>query len=185
MTFSVLQNKPVLVEEPYPHFVIENALPEDLYNQLDKEWPEKQLLNTTPYDNGICYRLKADEMLKPNVVSDAWRDFCAYHTSIDFFNEVQEIFSSYIDKPQGKLGARGWAAKDASIWTDCQTVMHKPITTTSRTAHIDNPMEMWAGLLYMPYKDDSSTGGEFQIYNTQSSVTKVDMKGGRQNYENN
>ena len=54
MTFSVLQNKPILIEKPYPHFVIENALPEDLYNQLETEWPEKQLLNTTPYDNGIC-----------------------------------------------------------------------------------------------------------------------------------
>ena len=76
MTFSVLQNKPILIEKPYPHFVIENALPEDLYNQLETEWPEQQLLNTTPYDNGICYRLKANEMLKPNVVSDAWKKFC-------------------------------------------------------------------------------------------------------------
>ena len=60
----------------------------------------------------------------------------------------------------------------------------KPITeTTSRTPHIDNPMEMWAGLLYMPYKEDSSKGGEFQIYDTRSNVTKVDKKGGRQIYE--
>ena len=36
----------------------------------------------------------------------------------------------------------------------------------------------------MPYIDDNSTGGEFQIYETQSKVKKVDMKGGRQIYEN-
>ena len=63
--------------------------------------------------------------------------------------------------------------------------MHKPIVEkTSRTPHIDNPMEMWAGLLYMPYRDDNSSGGEFQIYETQSKVKKVDMKSGRQIYEN-
>ena len=184
MTFSVLQNKPILIEKPYPHFVIENALPEDLYNQLETEWPEQQLLNTTPYDNGICYRLKANEMLKPNVVSDVWKKFCAYHTSIDFFNEVRHIFSAYIDEPKGKLGARGWADKDASIWTDCQAVMHKPITTTSRTAHIDNPMEMYAGLLYLRYKEDQSTGGDFQIHESANEISRVDKSKGRQIFEN-
>jgi hypothetical protein len=82
------------------------------------------------------------------------------------------------------LGARGWADENKNIWTDCQAVIHKPIEEKStRTPHIDNPMEMWAGLLYMPYPDDQSTGGEFQIYSTQSSVQKVDKKAGRQIYD--
>ena len=34
---SVLQKKPKLILEPYPHFVIDNALPQDIYNQLEKE----------------------------------------------------------------------------------------------------------------------------------------------------
>ena len=57
---SVLQKKPKLILEPYPHFVIEDALPQDVYNQLEKEWPKEQLLSTEPFDQGICYRLKAD-----------------------------------------------------------------------------------------------------------------------------
>ena len=56
MTISVLQKTPTLSIEPYPHIVIENALPEDVYNQLEKEWPTQQLLSTEPFDNGICYR---------------------------------------------------------------------------------------------------------------------------------
>jgi hypothetical protein len=35
---SVLRNKPTLHTNPYPYFVIEDALPEDIYNQLEKEW---------------------------------------------------------------------------------------------------------------------------------------------------
>jgi hypothetical protein len=69
MNLSVLQKKPKLILEPYPHFVIEDALPQDVYEQLEQEWPKEQLLSTEPFDQGICYRLKADEMLKPGKVS--------------------------------------------------------------------------------------------------------------------
>jgi hypothetical protein len=64
--------------------------------------------------------------------------------------------------------------------------MHKPIEEkTSRTPHIDNPMEMWAGLLYMPHKNDESTGGEFQLRSVLDEVKKVNMKLGRQVYRSN
>ena len=72
---SILQRTPKLITEPYPHFVIHEALPDNLYDHLEREWPEKQLLDTKPFDNGICYRLKADEMLKPDVVSNVWKEF--------------------------------------------------------------------------------------------------------------
>ena len=62
MKLSVLQNKPQLILHPYPHFIIENALPQDVYDRLEQEWPGEQLLSTEPFDSGICYRLKADEM---------------------------------------------------------------------------------------------------------------------------
>lgn len=180
---SVLQKKPKLIKDPYPHFVIEDALPNDIYEQLTNEWPEKQMLDTAPYDNGICYRLKADELLKPNSVSKLWKDFAEYHTSLSFYKEVQNIFNEYLQETNPTLGPRGWVSKDATVWTDCQTVMHKPITYTSRTPHIDNPREMYAGLLYMPYENDQSVGGDFQIYRSKNNIGKVDMNKGRHIYE--
>jgi hypothetical protein len=180
---SVLQSKPKLQLEPYPHVIINNALPEKLYDQLEKEWPAEQLLATTPYDDGICYRLKADEMLKPNIVSNIWKEFTEYHTSKDFYFEVCNLFEGFIKDKDATLGPRGWASKDTTVWTDCQTVMHEPITHTSRTPHIDNPREMYAGLLYMPYKNDSATGGDFQIYRAKKNITKVDMIKGRHIFE--
>jgi len=185
MNLSVLQKKPELVLEPYPHFVIEDALPQKVYEQLEKEWPTEQLLSTEPFDSGICYRLKADEMLKPGKVSNLWKEFTEYHTSMTFFNEVKTVFSEYIKHDNPELGPRGWVDKSAHIWTDCQTVMHKPVATTTRSPHIDNPREIYAGLLYMPYKEDTSTGGEFQIYNSIDPVQDVDMKKGRQIFEHN
>ena len=190
--YSLLQKKPTVLTDPYPHVIIEDALPWDLYEALENSFPEGAVMqNQNAYDDGICFRLKADKLLDPaGSVPGVWKEFTKYHTSAEWFNEVNELFKPYMPNVLQKtfteddLGARGWADENKNIWTDCQLVMHKPIEErTTRTPHIDNPMEMWAGLLYMPCLNDQSTGGEFQIYSTQSSVQKVDKKAGRQIYD--
>lgn len=179
---SVLQKTPELILHPYPHFVIENALPDKVYDQLEKEWPTEQLLSTEPFDEGICFRLKSDQMLRNNVVSDLWREFTAYHTSANFYKEVKNIFGDlmpHVEDIDNTISARGWDKGSDKIGADCQAVMHRPIDYSSRTPHIDNPREIYAGLLYMPYNDDKSTGGEFQIHEASKSVTEVNKNGGR------
>ena len=179
---SVLQKKTNLILDPYPHFIIEDALPDKIYDQLDAEWPKRQLLETTPFDDGICYRLKSDQMLKPGVVSTLWKEFAEYHTSAQFYKEMKEIFGDMmpnIENVDNTISARGWDKGGDQIGTDCQTVMHKPIDFSSRTPHIDNPREIYAALLYMPYKDDHSTGGEFQLHKTTADITQVNKNGGR------
>ena len=181
--YSLLQKKLTVQADPYPHVVIEDALPWDLYEQLEREWPEQQLLATQPHDNGICYRLKADSMLRPGLVSEAWRKFTEYHTSVKFYNEVKNVFKDYItDLPniENSLSPRGWDKGNDMIGTDCQTVMHSPIDFSSRTPHIDNPKEIYAGLLYMPYPKDDSTGGEFQIHRAVGEIKRVNKNGGRE-----
>jgi len=181
MNISVLQKKPKLVLEPYPHFVIEDALPLDIYDQLEKEWPTEQLLSTKPFDQGICYRLKADEMLKPKKVSNLWKEFTEYHTSMEFYKQMTKVFGDLVPHIEDlTLSPRGWDTGHDKIGTDCQTVMHKPIDYSSRTAHIDNPREIYAALLYMPYKEDRSTGGEFQIHETHDTISEVNKNGGRE-----
>ena len=181
MNLSVLQKKPELVLAPYPHFVIDNALPQDIYEQLEKEWPKEQLLSTEPFDSGICYRLKADEMLKPKKVSNLWKEFTEYHTSMEFYKQMTKVFGDLVPHVDDlTLSPRGWDSGHDKIGTDCQTVMHKPIDFSSRTAHIDNPREIYAALLYMPYKEDRSTGGEFQIHETHDTISEVNKNGGRE-----
>ena len=41
---------------------------------------------------------------------------------------------------------------------------------------------MFAGLLYMPYKDDISTGGEFQLHTVKNDIKRVNKAGGREIY---
>jgi hypothetical protein len=210
--YSLLQKKPKVITDPYPHIIIEDALPWDLYDELEKTFPEEQVLNTIPFDKGICYRMKSDILVHPTFQPDVWRKFSEYHTSAEWFMEVYELFKPWLSHPkvtdllpnlEDNVCARGWRGfkeikevvltssgrkkrvrNPKNILTDCQVVMHNPSLEiqTTRTPHIDNPLEMFAGLLYMPYKDDTSTGGEFQIHSTKNNITKVDMKGGREIY---
>jgi len=206
--YSLLQKKPKVITDPYPHVIIEQALPWDLYEELEKTFPEEQVLNTIPHDDGICYRMKSDILVHPEFQPDIWRKFSEYHTSAEWFMEVYELFKPWLSHPkvtdllpnlEDNVCARGWRGfkeikevvvtssgrkkrvkNPKNILTDCQVVMHKPIKEkTTRTPHIDNPLEMFAGLLYMPYKDDTSTGGNFQIRSTKNNITKVHMAGGK------
>jgi hypothetical protein len=120
-------------------------------------------------------------MLKPEKVSNIWKKFTQYHTSMEFYKEMMEVFGKLIPHVEDLTWSpRGWDTGNDKVGTDCQTVMHKPIDFSSRTAHIDNPREIYAALLYMPYKDDQSTGGEFQIHETDANITEVNKNGGRE-----
>ena len=70
---SLLNKKPTVQTNPYPHVVIEEALPWDLYEKLEAEFPEKTLLATEPFDNGICYRMKSDKLLSQTFESGLWK----------------------------------------------------------------------------------------------------------------
>jgi hypothetical protein len=65
---------------------------------------------------------------------------------------------------------------------DCQFVVHEPVdqTGTSRTPHVDNPVEIYAGLLYMRPRVDNSSGGNFSIHKTTGPITEVNKSLGRQ-----
>jgi hypothetical protein len=60
--------------------------------------------------------------------------------------------------------------------------VHEPVdeTGTSRTPHIDNPVEIYAGLLYMRLPEDESTGGNFTIHEVTGEITEVNKTLGRQ-----
>ena len=59
MNLNVLQKGGTVHTTPYPHIIIEDALPEDVYNELERTFPENAVLSTEPFDGGKrinCYK---------------------------------------------------------------------------------------------------------------------------------
>lgn len=79
--YSVLQNKNNIKfnHDPYPYFVIDDALPNDLYNSLNDSFPEyeeiiKSNRGLNTYEENTAYRLNAFESLQKDNISEEWKN---------------------------------------------------------------------------------------------------------------
>lgn len=192
---SILQNfRPSLVKrDPFPHFVIDNALPADLYEALDRQYPsaelifanqmrrrpEKEMLSNRRYDLSA-----ATVHDNPRLDLGLWRDFVVYHTSQEFLDEMIDKLGDFIGlrypwllpmmarkAPGGRprVGVRRYYddSTNCEIAFDCQVGINSQVTTAPSSVkglHLDNSAELYAGLFYLRHKDDDSTGGDLQLY---------------------
>lgn len=143
--------------DPFPHLIIENALPENVYSQLESSFPGPEFCEE------LCVRKKARSILNDPSVNSLWVDFVDYHTSDEFFHQALDVLN--FEVPPGSVGVRNLEGGD--YVTDVSSVTHKPINTTTRTPHLDNPVEIYAGLLYMKHSNDVSSGGGFVIHSLE------------------
>lgn len=174
MNLSILQNaRPEdLRLEPFPHIVIDNALNQELYRQLESEYPfESKIEGYSGYANNTRYQISAVDGLRGGRLSPLWKEFVSYHVSKEFLAEVKNIFTPAIAKyyPQlsvnGDVGVRFRDAK-ADVWMDCQPGMNSPVTevTSVKGPHLDNAHELYAALLYFRHPEDKSQGGDLELY---------------------
>jgi len=172
---------------PFPHYVIENALPQDLYDALDQEFPEDLLLSDSSLiknDRNHTRRLLAKNFLGGNQVSNLWQEFAKYHTSQHFLSVLAEFFfylpiqqfypklPKYISKMGVDLRTNDPLKDQNKLVTDFQFVANLPYGNShiSRTPHLDNPKEIYACLFYMKKKDDRSIGGGLDFYQPKDSA---------------
>ena len=169
---------------PYPHVVIENALPQDLYNKLAKDFPVKAIKEKLPLIEGHTYRYLANDVLNKKIipVSNEWKTFFETHTSQTYYEKVLDVFKNDMPYSENKIRTaikiRGVDETAGDMVTDTQFVVHDPINTgTTRTTHIDNPQELYAGLLYFRQATDNSIGGDFEIFDTKENIEVHKLKG--------
>ena len=82
--YSVLQNKTNIkfFEKPYPYIIIDEALPVDLYNELNDNFPKyEKIINDNEYKENFAYRYSAAESLTDTDIMSSWKEFIKYHTS--------------------------------------------------------------------------------------------------------
>lgn len=176
MNLDVTQNitSNDLILDPCPYFWIKDALPWSLYQQLVDEYPESHMMQDGK-THFQARRYRQHEFV-PGTISQLWQDFVAYHTSAQFKDRVLDLFKSAIDRYypdhqtiwyQAAVVPRNDkpGAKDKNtIAMELQFVLNGQQETTVRTTHLDNAKELFAGLLYMRKPEDTSSGGDLQVY---------------------
>ncbi|XRB09862.1 2OG-Fe(II) oxygenase [Pycnococcus provasolii] len=189
--FSLLGNatKDDVFAEPYPHIFKTNALPQELYDALAEAFPPMSKAFKRGYPkNNVRVDMPAFKTLKnydPNTVSHfpvhaLWQRFVDYHISSAFYQKLSELAGEHIRKSYGNAVVYGnerfkgvssrtlkRGDRKSSVDLDCQISYNTPTLTKSsvRGPHIDDSAKIYGSLFYMRHPNDTSKGGDFQVYN--------------------
>ena len=151
--------------DPFPHIVKKDALPPDTYDLLKKTRLPDEVIDR----GGKGQNSRIDAHTYELCGTGVWKDFLSYYTGEEFFSEVVRVFGDeikalYPDLPLENQSVGVRFTGDFDISTECQIGINTPCETRSRVIgpHLDNPCELYAGLLYMPVKGDK-WGGDFEI----------------------
>ncbi len=185
---SVLSNvkKADIRTEPFPHIIVRDALPDALFDELIGSFPKAEMISgSADMESNKAYRLSAREVAETDGISNSCREFCDYHTSQAFLNDVVELWHDFIieaypgleadlGKPLGDFTAgkrpsrrpENPADLTDDIQLDCQFGMNSAVESRSsvRGPHVDSHHKLFAGLLYFRDPEDDSTGGEFELW---------------------
>jgi hypothetical protein len=172
-----------LVEDPFPHLVVQDALPTDVAATLLSEMPPLEVLTQglPPGSNQRFYLPSATTLADPRI-SRAWKDAnraCVEAMSAVLARVVRrlgaELAVAYPDfarrfAPPGDLRARPRheaGRRSGEVGVDAQIVVNSPALTggtSVRGPHLDAPDKLFSGLLYLRHAVDDSVGGELELY---------------------
>lgn len=167
-TLNVLTDIGTVHELPFPWGSTPSCLPADVYLALAKCRPNLKI--NEPHNNKR-FDLRAHHMLKDKELNPIWRNFIEYHTSTGFYHKILDRFEThFVDFYQQLNGMRDYKVGvrfqgEADIYLDCQLSVNTPVSEKCTVAppHVDNPLSLWASLLYMKENDDDA-GGDLILY---------------------
>jgi len=159
-----------LILDPCPYFAVEPALPWPLYDQLSAEYPQDHMMQDGK-THFQARRYRQHEFVS-GTITPLWQDFVAYHNSRQFKDRVLDLFAPAIQKYYPTLSEHLVQAPvsprhdsvGGTVQMEVQFVLNGQQDTTVRTTHLDNSRELFAGLLYMRKPEDTSVGGDIQVF---------------------
>ena len=176
--------------DPFPHYIIEDALPNDIYSRLDESFPDlSTIFRESPHHirndrEHHTFRLLSKNFNEKIIGFEEWSKFINTSLSRDFFDAIVNYFlADEIDRfypgLRGKLRSfkhktrSGDLSADRSkVLSDFQLVANMPFRDnhSSRSPHLDNPQQIYALLYYMRSKNDRSIGGGLNLYSAKKSA---------------
>jgi hypothetical protein len=167
--------------DPFPHVVVEDALPADLCAALVREMPPLEILTRgAPPESNKRFSLGAADILAEPRISETWKRVVREGLSQRLLDRVLALFAPHIRRehpgleatfgPLAALTAVPRQVRDrplASVGVDAQIAVDTPAlepATSVRGPHLDYNDKLFTGLLYLRAPDDRSTGGELELY---------------------
>lgn len=168
---------------PFPHIVVEDVLPPDLYAAISAAYPALEQIvpprgGDRPYISNSRYTFSAWITAIHDVLAPVWKDFIAHHSSPEFFADVVRLFDGYWDPALlahlgGNLHGHSTGLllqphdEPPRILLDARAEVNTPVygaPSVSRGPHLDTPNRLFTGLFYFRAEEDDSTGGELHLY---------------------
>ena len=190
--------------DPFPHIIIEDCLDEDIYNLLQKNFPDNDSFLPRIKEENQAYWIYGKDILG---LSGAWSNFIEEHISQRFFDKATDVIApfmtdldpDYVSNLSGELNNCSFSLaesgrennpnnKKTDIVISVAVGINTPCETRSilEPPHVDFPQKLFNSLLYMrdDEDDDDSICGDLVLYKTKSPFlfngkagrNEVDMK---------
>lgn len=162
---------------PYPLLVLDNALPDDLYRELERGFPSMLAMGIFDRKNNHRWNYSNSKARKNPLIPRVWRDFLAYHSSQAFYDDIVELFEDAIKAvypgrfDNGELRKMSAGARDVDqdgskdVFVDAMLAGNTAVTVASsvRTTHVDAGDKLFSGLFYMRPDSYDAKGGDLTI----------------------
>jgi hypothetical protein len=163
-----------IATDPFPHLVIDDALPADAYRALAGTFPGyNDIAAAGPPPSNQRYPFSAFMIEWAPWMPPAWRAFARTHTSRAFLRQVYRTFAGHwtdaaeavwAGLEQASLGL--FMRDSAEILCDARIELNTPVTerpSSVRGGHLDTPNRLFSALLYMRPADDDTPGGDLAL----------------------
>lgn len=172
--------------DPFPHAVIRNALPDDVFEKLSGSYPAiETVAGPGALKNNTLYLKSARDVVDDPVYPEPWRAFFAYHCSRAFYLESLKFWGDELSFTHARVahthgkrleeftcGMRrpGDRANPENriedMQLDCQFGVNSPVerVTSVRGPHVDTRYKLFAAILYFRSEGDDSSGGDLEFY---------------------
>ena len=164
--------------EPYPYVVIRNALPDSLCDRLIANYPSYETMGVDTAKGNSRWHYETCQVRANDGIAQEWKEVIEYFSSKTFFDVCIDLFSDSITQLYPQIAANKDELKKLRVgvkgiddYEHCDVLLeaaiagNTPVTEPSsvRINHIDKPIKLLSGLLYLREDGDDSTGGDLVI----------------------
>jgi len=174
--------------KPFPHLIIENALPNNIYEVLDNNFP-KYPQQLDQFDNSM-FTVDDTNVYDDKESHEYWKQILRYLSSSEYFSELNNIFGEHLTKHYSKAFKLielidKLSVKDnneeigSKIISNSRVMFFSPVKKrgipkkpdgSNLEVHCDGASKLFTSILYFKDKNDKSSGGELLLHKWRFKV---------------